>query len=120
LAAHELAQARMAERRRNTFTPFIVGQKVWLDTRNMKTNYHKREGLFEVEEPVTYQLKLPTTWKIHNVFHAMLLKPYIKTEVHGGNFSRPILDILNGEEVYNVKTILKHWRREQSYQYLIK
>jgi hypothetical protein len=52
----------------------------------MKMNYHKRmtpkrEGPFEVEEvlgPVTYQLKLPTTWKIHNVFHAVLLKPHIK------------------------------------------
>jgi hypothetical protein len=69
LAAHELARTRMAERRRNTFTPFTVGQKVWLDTQNMKTNYHKkmapkREGLFEIEEvlgPVTYRLKLPTT-----------------------------------------------------------
>jgi transposase InsO family protein len=28
LAAHELAQARIAERRQNTFTPFTVGQKV--------------------------------------------------------------------------------------------
>jgi hypothetical protein len=128
LAAHKLAQARIAERRQNTFTPFTVGQKVWLDTRNMKTNYHKkmapkREGPFEVEEvlgPVTYQLKLPTTWKIHNVFHAVLLKPYIKTEVHGENFSRPIPDILDGEEVYNVETILKHQRRGRSYQYLIK
>jgi Chromo (CHRromatin Organisation MOdifier) domain len=128
LAAHELAQARMAERRRNTFTPFTVRQKVWLDTQNMKMNYHKKmalkqEGPFEVKEvlgPVTYWLKLPTTWKIHNVFHAVLLKPYIKTEVHGGNFSRPIPDILDGEEVYNVETILKHRRREWSYQYLIK
>jgi hypothetical protein len=85
----------------------------------MKTNYHKkmapkREGLFEVEEvlgPVTYRLKLPTTWKIHNVFHAVLLKPYVKTEVHEENFSRPILDILDGEEVDNVKTILRHRRR---------
>jgi hypothetical protein len=32
LAAHELARARIAERRQNTFTPFTVGQKVWLDT----------------------------------------------------------------------------------------
>jgi hypothetical protein len=118
----------MAERRRNTFTPFIVGQKVWLDTRNMKTNYHKkmapkREGPFKVEEvlgPVTYRLKLPTTWKIHNVFHAMLLKPYIETEVQGENFSRPIPDILDGEEVYNMETILKHRKRGRSYQYLIK
>jgi hypothetical protein len=127
LAAHKLAWARIAEKRWNTFTPFTVGQKVWLDTWNMKTNYHKKmapkwEGPFEVEEvlgPVTYRLKLPTTWKIHNVFHAMLLKPYIKTEVHGGNFFRPIPDILDGEEVYNMEIILKHWRG-QSYQYLIK
>jgi hypothetical protein len=62
LAAHELAQARIAKRRRNTFTPFTVGQKVWLDTQNMKTNYHKKmapkqEGPSEIEEvlgPVTY------------------------------------------------------------------
>jgi Chromo (CHRromatin Organisation MOdifier) domain len=128
LAAHELAQARIADRRQNTFTPFIVKQKVWLDTQNMKTNYHKkmapkREELFKVKEvlrPVTYRLKLSTTWKIHNVFHAVLLKPYIETEVHGGNFSRPIPDILDGEEVHNVETIMKHQRRGQSYQYLIK
>jgi hypothetical protein len=95
LAAHELARTRIADRRQNTFTPFTVGQKVWLDTQNMKTNYHKKmapkqEGPFEVEEvlgPVTYRLKLPTTWKIHNIFHAMLFKPYVETEVHGENFS---------------------------------
>jgi Chromo (CHRromatin Organisation MOdifier) domain len=128
LAAHKLAWARIAERKQNTFTPFTVRQKVWLDTRNMKMNYHKkmapkREGPFEVEEvlgPVTYRLKLLTTWKIHNIFHAVLLKPYVETEVHGENFSWPIPDILDGEEVYNMETILKHRRRGQSYQYLIK
>jgi Chromo (CHRromatin Organisation MOdifier) domain len=128
LAAHELARTRMANRRQNTFVPFTVRQKVWLDTRNIKTNYHKmmapkRAGPFEVEEvlgPVTYRLKLPTTWKIHNVFHSVLLKPYIETEVHRENFSRPVPDILDREEVYNVEMILKHWRRGRSYQYLIK
>jgi Chromo (CHRromatin Organisation MOdifier) domain len=128
LAAYKLARTRMADRRRNMFIPFTVGQKVWLDTRNMKTNYHKKmapkqKGPFKVEEvlgPVTYWLKLPNTWKIHNVFHAVLLKPYVETEVHGKNFSRPIPDILDGEKVYNVETILKHQRRRWSYQYLIK
>jgi hypothetical protein len=38
----------------------------------------------------------------------VLLKPYVETEVHGENFSRPIPDILDGEEVYNMETILKH------------
>ena len=79
------------------FTPFEKGQKVWLDSRNLKTSYHKkirpkREGLFEIEEvlgPVTYQLKLPETWRIHNVFHAVLLQPYTETKTHGKNYPQP-------------------------------
>ena len=128
LAAHELARTRIAERKKNTFTPFEKGQKVWLDTRNLKTNYHrkmapKREGPFEIEEvlgPVTYRLKLPTTWRIHNVFHAVLLKPYQENEVYGENFATPPPDIVKGEEVYQVETILRHRRRGRGYQYLIK
>ena len=81
LAAHELARQRMAGRRRDMFVPFEKGQKVWLDSRNLKTSYHKKigpkqEGPFEINEvlgPVTYQLKLPASWKIHNMFHAVLL-----------------------------------------------
>ena len=94
LAAHELARTRMAGRQKDTFTPFEKGQKVWLDSQNLKTHYHKkirpkREGPFEIEEvlgPVTYQLKLPETWRIHNIFHAVLLRPYMETEAHRNNY----------------------------------
>ena len=97
LAAHELAQTRIAEWKKNTFVPFEKGQKVWLDTQNLKTNYHKKmapkqEGPFKIDKvlgPVTYRLKLPTTWRIHNVFHAVLLKPYQENEVYGENFTTP-------------------------------
>jgi len=97
LAAHELARTRMIERRKSTFTPFKRGDMVWLDTRNLKTNYHKkmkprREGPFEITKvigPVTYQIKTPKTWRIHNVFHATLLRQYKETEVYGANFPRP-------------------------------
>src|ERR1700678_1592084 len=92
----------MASRRKDTFTPFVKGQKVWLDLRNLKMSYHKkitpkREGPFKIEEVlclVTYQLKLPELWKIHNVFHAILLRPYIENKIHGGNFTRPISELL--------------------------
>ena len=94
----------------------------------MKTTYHKKmtpkcEGPFEIEEvlgPVAYQLKLPNTWKVHNVFHAVLLKPYQENEVYGENFPTLPLEIINGEEVYQVEMILKHRKRGQGYQYLIK
>ena len=94
LAAHELARTCMAGRRKDMFTPFEKGQKVWLDSRNLKTLYHKKigpkqEGPFKIEEvlrPVTYRLKLPDTWRIHNVFHAVLLWSYTETEAHGNNY----------------------------------
>ena len=42
LAAHKLAQSRMAEWIKSNFTPFKKRQMVWLDTRHLKTNYHKK------------------------------------------------------------------------------
>jgi hypothetical protein len=94
LAAHELARSHMAERIKLNFIPFKKGQMVWLDSRHLKTNYHKkmapkREGPFKIEEvlgPVTYQLKLPESWQIHKVFHATLLYPYRENKVYGENY----------------------------------
>ena len=116
LAAHEPARTRMIDRQKSTFIPFKLGDRVWLDTKNLKTIYHKKiglkqEGPFEIARvirPVTYQLKLPTTWKIHNVFHAILLRQYNETEVYGANYLRPPPDLIKGEEVYKVENILKH------------
>jgi len=80
LAAHELARTCMADRQKSTFIPFKKGDKVWLDSRNMKTQYNKMmkpkwEGPFIIAEvlgPVTYRLQLPSSWRIHNVFHTTL------------------------------------------------
>ena len=71
----------------------------------------KCEGPFQISEVlrlVTYQLELPPTWQIHNVFHAVLLMPYIKNEVHGPNFLQPPLDIENDEEQWEIEAILNH------------
>jgi Chromo (CHRromatin Organisation MOdifier) domain len=128
LAAHELARSRMAERIKSNFVPFKKGQMVWLDSRHLKTNYHKKmapkwEGPFEIEEvlgPVTYQLKLPESWWIHKAFHAALLWPYWENEVYGENYIWPPPDIEEGEEVYEVEQILKHRKHGRGYEYLIK
>ena len=116
LATHKIARVQMMERWKSTFTPFKKGDYVWLDTRNLKTNHHKkitpkREGPFEITDvmgPVTYQINLPESWKIHNVFHASLLRQYKETEVYGANYPRPPPEIEEGEEIYEVKSILKH------------
>ena len=128
LAAHELARTRMIERQKTTFIPFRKGDQVWLDARNLTTIYHKkmapkREGPFEITEvigPVTYRLKLPATWKIHNVFHATLLRQYRENEVYGANFPKPPPELVDGEEVYEVEAILRHRRRGRGYQYYVK
>jgi hypothetical protein len=128
LAAHELARSRMADRRKSTFTPFKKGDRVWLDSRNLKTTYHKkmkpkREGPFTITEvlgPVTYRLKLPTTWRIHNVFHATLLRSYKENDTYGPNFMEPPPELLEGEEVYEIETILNHRKRGRGHQYYVK
>ena len=94
IATHELAWWWMAKWHKNKFFGFKLDQLVWLDTRNLKTKYHKKmapkhEGPFRISKVlvlVTYWLDLSPTWQIHNVFHAVLLMPYIKTEVHGPNY----------------------------------
>ena len=127
IATHELAWQWMAEQHKNKFSGFKLDQLVWLDTRNLKTKYHKKmapkcEGPFWISKVlrlVTYWLDLPPTWQIHNVFHAVLLMPYIENEVHGPNFLRPPPDIENNEERWEVEAILNHWQHGQGYQYYI-
>ena len=83
----------------------------------------RREGPFEIKEvlgPVTYRLKLPSTWKIHNVFHAVLLRQYKETDVYGANFLTPPPEILDGEEVYKVESIMRHRKRGRGIQYYVK
>ena len=129
LTVHELARVRMIKQRRSKFTPFQKGNKVWLDSRNLQTLYHKKmapkwEGPFEIINilgPLTYWLKLLETWRIHNVFHTSLLRQYKENDVYGTNYDRPPAKLDNeGQEVYNVETILKHRRQGQGYQYYVK
>jgi hypothetical protein len=85
LAAHESARRIMIERSSRSFSPWKVGNKVWLEATNLRIPYPsrklapKRHGPFEITQvlsPLVYRLRLPPTWKIHDVFHAHLLSPY--------------------------------------------
>jgi len=55
------------------------------------------------------------------VFHADLLTPYKETEFHGRNFERPLPDLVDGEEEYEVERIMNSRRfgRGRQVQYLV-
>jgi hypothetical protein len=69
-----------------------------------------------------YQIELPATWNIHNVFHASLLSAYQEIIAYGPNFSQPPPDLINGEEKYEVERVVnhRHYGRARKLQYLIK
>ena len=69
--------------------------------------------------PLSYQLQIPGSWKIHLVFHASPLTPYKENEIHGPNFPEPPPDLINEEEEYEIKWILKHRGTPKNHFYLI-
>jgi hypothetical protein len=59
----------------------------------------------EVINPVAFRLKLPNTLKLHNVFHASLLKPYWPD---GNVQPLPAPEMIEGELEFEVEAILSH------------
>ena len=60
-----------------------------------------------------YELDLLQKWHIHPVFHAALLSPYNKMEEHGPNYPRPLPDILEQGESYEVEAIVGHRKKRR-------
>src|SRR5258708_10750105 len=119
---------------RNGATPpsqFKINDQVWLDARNLRLPYQttklapKRYGPFRITKeisPVAYQLSLPISWTIHDVFHASLLVPYQENAIHGPNFSKPPPYLIQGVEEYKVEHLINHQRhgRSRTLQYFVK
>ena len=55
---------------------------------------------------MVYQLQLPPSWKIHNVFHASYLSQYRETKEHGPNYLKPPPDIIEGQPEWEVEAIV--------------
>ena len=117
LAAHESAWQIMIEQSSRKFSPWKVGDRVWLEATNLQIPYPsrklvpKRHGPFEIAQvlsPLVYRLRLPSTWKIHDVFHATLLSSYHQTEAYGPSFSWPPPDLIDAKEEYKVDHIVSH------------
>jgi hypothetical protein len=71
--------------------------------------------------PINYRLELPTQWSIHDIFHTDLLTPYRETPTHRANYQRPLPDLVDGVEEYEVKKVLDSHRYGcgRKLQYLI-
>ncbi len=74
-----------ADVRRATTPTYHPGQKVWLSTGDIRLRLPCKKlsprfiGPFPIirqVNPVTYELKLPSQYRIHPTFHVSLLKPY--------------------------------------------
>ena len=75
----------------------------------------KREGPFRITKvlgPLTYQLDLPKTWKIHNAFHSVHLSPSNETPQYGPVKTKPPPDLVDNEE-YEVDHIVCHKKNKQ-------
>ena len=117
---------------------FPVGAQVLLSTKNLRLRNDEREiarmkllpkyiGPYTILEkvgPVAYKLDLPTSTKIHPVFHVSLLKPYNDPDVVHASKPLPApLDWLDGIPTFEVNKILNHKEvlsgRKRSVAYLV-
>ena len=130
IIVHKKVQEAMITRKPSLiYKKFEVGNKVWLDARNlhlktMRKLTPRQLGPFEIVEeisPVVYKLKLPVTWRIHNVFHASLLTPQITTPEYGIPAEPPLPELVDGEPEFEIKGILQHKfvGRKKEVRYLV-
>ena len=114
-----------ADRRTRPQT-FEVGQRVLLSTKNLHVKHNNLTkkllsryiGPFKILKKVgsqAYELEIPPTMKMHDVFHVSLLKQYHEEGTHQ---PPPVTILMDGEQEHEVEKILDHRqenRRSKSY-----
>jgi hypothetical protein len=68
----------------------------------------------------SFRLKLPPSWKIHNVFHTSLLTPYKETTINGSRYQEPAPELIDGQPEWEVEAILGARRQCNQLQYLVR
>ena len=129
-ASMKLAQeihARAHNERHDDTPTFEIGQKVWLESTNITTDRPskkfapRRLGPYPIITKIgthAYRLSLPHSMKIHPVFHVNLLSAHHTNTIPGQNFTEPPAEIVEGEEQYEVESILnsRYFRNQLQYR----
>ena len=93
---------------------YKIGDKIFLSTRNIKTEQlskkldNKNIGPFKIKklERLLYQLELPHTIKIHDVFHPNLLQKAANNPLPSQQNIPPLATVVNNKEEWEVDNIL--------------
>jgi hypothetical protein len=94
--------------------PYKEGQMVWLRSKNIKTQRPSKKlddkyfGPFPIDKVLgtnVLRLRLPSTMKIHPVFHVSLIKPYHESRIENRHQPPPPPVIVGGEEEWEVERI---------------
>jgi hypothetical protein len=108
--------------------PFIVGDNVWLLTKNLQTTRptnkldYRKIGPFPIIakiNDVAFRLKLPPTFKIHDVFHVSLLEPHISNTIPGRIPPPPPSFQVEGEKLWTISKLLDIRRVGRGWKYLV-
>ena len=116
LTLANIAMKRSFDKHHRDLPPLLPGSLVLLDSKGIDIDTpsrklsDKRHGPFEIIEQigdVSYRLKLPTTWKIHDVFHISKLTPFT-TPTFPSQSSQSNTPSLTSTDDRSLQSILEH------------
>jgi hypothetical protein len=122
---------RFYDAKRQADPDYKPGDKVYLSGANLVTHCPMKK--FEARHygpfmavckvgAISYELKLPDSWKVHPVFNTIFLRPWVPpVAAHQHHDDPPPPDIVDGVDLYKITEVLKTHlnKRWKHLQYLI-